>query len=60
MKMHTIGNAVLASSASDHYQIGYNDGCAGRVVSGPHPSAAGQAACVNQGGQGQMDNRDRE
>jgi hypothetical protein len=47
---------ALASRATDRYQIGYDDGCAGRTVSGPHTSdyengyAAGQAACVNQGG----------
>ena len=37
--------------AQSHYQIGYDDGCAGRVVSGHHTSeykrgyADGQAAC---------------
>jgi hypothetical protein len=48
---------ALASRATDRYQLGYDDGCAGRTVSGPHTSdyengyAAGQAACANQGGQ---------
>jgi len=39
------------TGAQSHYQIGYNDGCAGNVVPGPHTSdykrgyADGQAAC---------------
>jgi len=38
-----------------HYQIGYNDGCAGNVVPGHHTSdykrgyADGQAACSRNG-----------
>ena len=44
------------SGAQSHYQIGYNDGCAGNVVPGPHTSdykrgyADGQAACSRNGG----------
>ncbi|HET7285708.1 MAG TPA: hypothetical protein VFI70_13575 [Nitrososphaeraceae archaeon] len=41
-----------------HYQIGYDDGCAGRVVPGHHTPdykrgyADGQAACRSSGGGG--------
>jgi hypothetical protein len=41
--------------AQSHYQTGYNDGCAGNVVPGPHTSdykrgyADGQAACSGGG-----------
>jgi hypothetical protein len=44
------------SGAQSHYQIGYNDGCAGNVVPGPHTPdyksgyADGQAACSQNGG----------
>jgi hypothetical protein len=44
--------------AQSHYQIGYNDGCAGNVVPGPHTSdykrgyADGQAACSGGGSGG--------
>jgi hypothetical protein len=46
-----IGASGGGSGAQSHYQIGYNDGCAGNVVPGPHTSdykrgyADGQAAC---------------
>lgn len=42
-----------------HYQIGYDDGCAGRVVEGHHTSdykmgyADGQAACSKSSGSSQ-------
>jgi hypothetical protein len=42
--------------AQSHYQTGYDDGCAGRVVSGQHTSeykrgyADGQAACSGSSG----------
>ncbi|HET7391748.1 MAG TPA: hypothetical protein VFJ51_13075 [Nitrososphaeraceae archaeon] len=43
---------------TSHYQIGYNDGCAGNVVPGPHTSdykrgyANGQFACSRSGSGG--------
>jgi hypothetical protein len=46
------------SGPQSHYQIGYNDGCAGNVVPGPHTSeykrgyADGQAACSGGGNSG--------
>jgi hypothetical protein len=46
---------TLHAYAQSHYQIGYNDGCAGRVVEGHHTSdykrgyADGQAACFRGG-----------
>jgi hypothetical protein len=45
------------TGAQTHYQIGYNDGCAGNVVPGPHTSdykrgyADGQAACSKRSSQ---------
>jgi hypothetical protein len=62
-----VGTTVLLTSivlalgtptayAQSHYQTGYNDGCAGNVVPGPHTSeykrgyADGQAACSQNGG----------
>jgi hypothetical protein len=60
-----VGTTILLTSivlgtphvyAQTHYQTGYNDGCAGNVVPGPHTSeykrgyADGQAACSQNGG----------
>jgi hypothetical protein len=48
-------SASGGAAAQSHYQTGYNDGCAGNVVSGPHTSdynrgyAEGQAACSRGG-----------
>ena len=59
-----VGTTVLLTSivlgsplayAQSHYQIGYDDGCAGNVVPGPHTSdykrgySDGQAACSGGG-----------
>jgi uncharacterized membrane protein YgcG len=49
---------TLPAYAQSHYQKGYDDGCAGNVVPGPHTSdykrgyADGQAACSGGGGGG--------
>jgi hypothetical protein len=62
-----VGSTILLTSivlalgtpnayAQSHYQIGYDDGCAGRVVAGHHTSeyergyVDGQAACHSNGG----------
>jgi hypothetical protein len=53
---NTGGDGTPSTRQDSHYQIGYNDGCAGRFVPGHHTSeyesgyAAGQAACSHNGG----------